>query len=58
LNDPFSCNGAIILTTILSLQFIRWGRACAAKTRTDMEQRCVSPWSKRWRLFDRQLKYA
>lgn len=51
LSDPFPSNGAIILTTILSLQVISWGRAYAAKIRTDMEQRRVSPWSKRWRLF-------
>lgn len=51
LSYPFPSNGAIIVTTILSLQVISWGRAYAAKIRTDMEHRRVSPWSKRWRLF-------
>lgn len=53
LSYPFPSNLTIILTAILSLQVISWGRAYAAKIRTDMEKRRVSPWSQRWRLFFR-----
>ena len=51
LSDPLPGNRTIILTTVLSLQVISWGRAYARKIGDDMSNRCISPWSNRWRVF-------